>query len=103
MSSDKYADFRRVVYYYWSEITINNNKNAKEKEYRSLTVRIDYLDDESLEYRNNIIKNFREVLCWIDELKYMPPTKIGRFNFEGGYLFHEYNNDFVEVQRLYNV
>ena len=98
MSSDKYADFRKVVYYYWSEITINNNKNAKEKEYRSLTVRTEYLDDISLEYKNNIIKNFGEVLCIIDELKYMPLTKIGRFNFQGGYLYNEAKNHFEKYK-----
>ena len=96
MTSDKYSNFRKVVYYYWSDITVNNNKNAKKKFYRSLDVESIYLDDNSLEYRNNIINNFKNVLCIIDELKYLPPTKIGRLFFQGGYLYHESKKNFEE-------
>lgn len=94
MTSNKYADFRKVVYYYLSDITINNNKGAKRKYYRSLDIESIYLDDDLLEYRNNIINNFKNVLCIIDELKYLPPIKIGRLYFKGGYLYHESKNNF---------
>ena len=95
MSSDKYADFRKVVYYYWSDVITNNNKDVKRKKYRSLNVETVYLDDKSLKYRNKIINYFKkEVLCIIDELKYLPPTKIGSFYFNGGYLYHEAKNNF---------
>ncbi len=95
MSSDKYADFRKVVYYYWSDIKVNNNKDTKRKFYRSLNIETVYLDDKSLKYRNNIINYFKnEVLCIIDEIKYCPPTKIGRFYFNGGYLYHEAKKNF---------
>lgn len=86
MSSNTYADFRKVVYYYWSDI--NNNKFTKQK-YRSLIIETEYLDNNLLQYRNNIIHKFKNVLCIIDELKYLPPTKIGRLSFQGGYLYHE--------------
>ena len=54
MSSNKYADFRKVVYYNWSDININNNKFTKQK-YRSLIIETEYLDNNGLQYRNNII------------------------------------------------
>jgi hypothetical protein len=95
MSFNKYADFRKVTYYHWSDICENNNKQAKRKFYRSLIVESIYLDDKSLEYRNNIINYFKNnVLCIIDELKYMPPRKIGRLSFKGGYLYHEAKKNF---------
>jgi hypothetical protein len=95
MSSNKYADFRKVVYYYWSDVMTNNNKDTKRKFYRALNVETVYLDDKSLKYRNNIINYFKkEVLCIIDELKYMPPVKIGKFYFNGGYLYHEAKHSF---------
>lgn len=54
-----------------------------------------YLNDEELKYRKNIIHNFKNVLCIIDELKYLPPTRLfGRFSFQGGYLYHEAKNNF---------
>lgn len=94
MSSNKYAEFRKVVYYHWSDINVNNNKNAKRKFYRSLDIETIYLDDNLLEYRNNIINYFKNILYIIDELKYLPPTKIGKFPFQGGYLYHESKNNF---------
>jgi hypothetical protein len=94
MSSNEYANFRKVVYYYWSDIQVNNNKDSKNNFYRSLHIKTIYLDDNSLEYRNNIINKFKNVLCIIDELKYLPPTKIGRLFFKGGYLYHESKNNF---------
>jgi hypothetical protein len=94
MSSNKYANFRKVVNYYLSEININNNKDTKKKFNRSLVIENIYLDDYLLEYRNNIINKFKNVLCIIDELKYLPPTKIGRLFFKGGYLYHESKNNF---------
>ena len=98
MSSNKYSNLRKVVHYYLSDkIIINNNKNPKDSKkncYRSLHIETIYLDDDSLAYRNNIIDNFKNVLCIIDELKYLPPTKIGRLYFKGGYLYHESKNRF---------
>ena len=100
MSSNKYADYRKVVSYHWSDATINNNKDAKRKLYRSLNVETVYLDDNALKYRNNIIRYFtRNVLCMIDELKYLPPTQIGRFSFQGGYLYNDAKRNFEN--RLY--
>lgn len=94
MSSNKYADFRKVVYYYWSDINVNNNKDGKK--YRSLNIETVYLDDNLLKYRNNIIEKYKNVLCILNELKYLPPIKIGRFLFKGGYLYHESKNKFEE-------
>jgi hypothetical protein len=94
MSSNKNTNFRKVVYYYLSDIIINNNKDAIKKKYRSLHIETIYLNDDLLEYRNNIIKKFKNVLSIIDELKYLPPTKIGRLYFQGGYLYHESKNRF---------
>ena len=94
MSSNKYANFRKVVNYYLSEINVNNNKDAKKKFNRSLVIENIYLEDDLLEYRNNIINNFKNVLCIIDELKYLPPTKIGRLSFKGGYLYNEAKYNF---------
>jgi hypothetical protein len=90
-----YSNSRKVVYYYLTDTMVNNNKDAKRKYYRALTVETVYLDDNSLKYRNRIINYFKNnVLCIIDELKYMPPTKIGNFYFQGGYLYHEAKHDF---------
>ena len=94
MISHRYSNFRKIVYYYLSDILINNNKNAKKKFYRSLHVETIYLDDNLLEYKNNIINNFKNILSIIDELKYLPPMKIGKFSFQGGYLYHESKNNF---------
>jgi hypothetical protein len=95
MSSNKYADFRKVIYYYWSDIMTNNNKGAKPKYYRSLIIENVYLDDNSLKYRNQIINYFQKnVLCLINELNYSPPIKIGRFHFQGGYFYHELKYNF---------
>ena len=96
MSSNKYANFRKVVNYYLSEININNNKDAKKKFNRSLVIENIYLDNDLLEYRNNIINNFKNVLCIIDELKYLSSTKIRKFYFQGGDLYHELKHNFIE-------
>ena len=90
-SSNQYADFRKVVYYYWSNIKINNNTQQK---YRTLIVKTDYLDDISLQYRTHRINQFKRVLSNIDDLKYLPPSKIGRLFFKGGDLYHESKNQF---------
>ena len=96
MSSNKYSNFRKVVYYYWSDINVNDNKDSKKKYYRSLEIKNIYLNNDELQYRNNIINKFKNVLCIIDELKYLPPTKIGRLSFQGGYVYHESKNNFEE-------
>jgi len=93
MNSNKYINFRKVVYYYWSDIQENNNKYGKNT-YRSLVIKTDYLDDNQLKERENIINKFKNVLCMIDELKYLPPTKIGRLLYQGGYLYNEHKNNF---------
>lgn len=62
MTSDKYAEYRKIVYYHLSDITINYNKNVKNKEYRSLTINTVYLNDKELEYRKKIINKYCEVL-----------------------------------------
>ena len=100
MSSNKYADFRKIVNYYWSDITINNNKNAKKKYYRSLEIESIYLEDDLLNYRKKIILNFKNVLYIINELKYLPPTKIGRLAFKGGFLYHESKHNFEKNFKL---
>ena len=64
-SSNQYADFRKVVYYYWSNVEINNNTQQK---YRPLIVKTDYLDDISLQYRMHRIKQFKRVLSDINNL-----------------------------------
>ena len=89
MSSNKYANFRKVVYYYLTDINVNNNTDDTKKHYRSLVVETIYLDDDLLEYRKKMMNHFKNVLCVIDELKYLPPTKIGKLSFQGGYLYHE--------------
>jgi len=94
MIVDKYAEYRKVVYYYLSDITINHNKNAKRREYRSLDVATIYLNDKDLEYRKKVISNYCNVLFIINELKYLPPTKFGRFIFKGGFLYNEAKNSF---------
>lgn len=91
MCSNKYADFRKIVYYYWSDLTMNTNYNIL---YRYLVVNTIYLDDDLLQYRNNIINNFKKVLFLINELKYLPPSIIGRFSFQGGYLYHKSKKSF---------
>jgi hypothetical protein len=100
MILDKYAEYRKVVYYYLSEITINNNKNIKRREYRSLDVETIYLNDKDLEYRKKIINNYSNVLSIINELKYLPPTKFGRFLFKGGFLYNEAKNSFEKNEIL---
>ena len=47
MINNKYTNSRKVVYYYWSDIQINNNKYEKNK-YRSLILKTEYLDDNKL-------------------------------------------------------
>ena len=90
-SSNQYADFRKVVYYYWSNVEINKNTQQK---YRSLIVKTDYLDDISLQYRIHRINQFKCVLRDINDLKYLPPSKIGRLFFKGGDSYHESKNQF---------
>jgi len=97
MCSNNHDNFRKVVYYYLSDIIINNNKDAIKKKYRSLHIETIYLDDNLLAYRNNIINKFKNVISIIDELKYLPPTKIGRLSFQGGYLYHESKNRFKMI------
>jgi hypothetical protein len=96
MISNKYAEYRKVVYYHLSDININYNKNAKNIFYRSLTVTTVYLNDKELEYREKIINKYNNVLFIINELKYLPPTRFGRFLFRGGYLYHKAKNSFEE-------
>jgi len=97
MILDKYAEYRKVVYYYLSEITINNNKIVKRREYRSLEIETIYLNNTDLEYRKKVINNKNNVLLMINELKYLPPTKIGRFLFKGGFLYNEAKNSFEKT------
>lgn len=86
---------KKTVYYYWGNLNEYNFKDIDNSFKRCLHVETIYLDDLQYTYKKHIVNLFQNVLQIILELKYLPPIQLGRFYYNGGYLYHESKNNFL--------